>query len=166
MIDDIAEKVGGQVIRTAVGEANVAGAMLHHNCIIGGEGNGGVIDLRVSPVRDSLAGIALVLQLMAETGKTISRLVGQIRGYYMIKDKFAVEQSRVQQVLESTKSVLSELPGATVSIIDGYRFDFKDSWVHIRASNTEPVVRVIVEAKDQPTAQEYIKIIQAKALIH
>jgi len=166
MIDDIAEKVGGQVIRTAVGEANVAGAMLHHNCIIGGEGNGGVIDLRVSPVRDSLVGIALVLQFMAETGETISRLVGQIRGYYMIKVKFAVEQSRVRQILESTKSVLSELPGATVSIIDGYRFDFKDSWVHIRASNTEPVVRVIVEAKDQPTAQEYIKIIQAKALIH
>ena len=161
MIEDIAQEAGCQVIRTAVGEANVAGAMLQHNCIIGGEGNGGVIDLRVSPVRDSLVGIALVLQLMAETGETISRLVGQIRGYYMIKDKFAVEQSRVQQILESTKSVFTD---ATVSNIDGYRFDFKDSWVHIRASNTEPVVRVIVEAKDQPTAQE--KIIQTKALIH
>jgi phosphomannomutase len=81
----------------------------------------------------------------------------------MIKDKFMIEQSRVQQILESAKSVFTD---STVSNIDGYRFDFKDSWVHIRASNTEPVVRVIVEAKDQPTAQEYIKIIQAKALIH
>ncbi|GAI08176.1 unnamed protein product, partial [marine sediment metagenome] len=81
MIDDIAERAGGQVIRTAVGEANVAAAMLEHDCIIGGEGNGGVIDLRVGPVRDSLVGIALVLQLMAETGKTIGQLVGEIGGY-------------------------------------------------------------------------------------
>ncbi len=75
MIDDIAEKVGGQVVRTAVGEAHVAAAMFEHDCIIGGEGNGGVIDLRVGPIRDSLVGIALVLQLMAETGKTVSQLV-------------------------------------------------------------------------------------------
>jgi len=163
MIDDIAQETGCQVIRTAVGEANVAGAMLQHNCIIGGEGNGGVIDLRVSPVRDSLVGIALVLQLMGQTGKTISQLVGQIRGYYMIKDKFAIEQSRVQQILESTKSVFTD---ATVSNIDGYRFDFKDSWVHVRASNTEPVLRVIAEATDMQTAQKYIEIIHARALVH
>ncbi|MHC4545406.1 MAG: phosphohexomutase domain-containing protein, partial [Planctomycetota bacterium] len=68
MLDNIAKEADGQVIRTPVGEANVAKAMLEHNCIIGGEGNGGVIDLRVSPIRDSLVGIALVLQLMAETG--------------------------------------------------------------------------------------------------
>ena len=163
MIDDIAQKAGGQVIRTAVGEANVAAAMLEHNCIIGGEGNGGVIDLRVSPVRDSLVGMAFVLQLMAETGKTVSQLVSDIGGYYMIKDKFAVEQSQVQQILESAKN---EFAYALVSNIDGYRFAFQDGWLHIRASNTEPIVRVIVEAKDQPTAQEYIKIIQTKALIH
>ncbi|GAJ09743.1 unnamed protein product, partial [marine sediment metagenome] len=97
MLDDVAAKAGGQVIRTAVGEANVAAAMLEHNCIIGGEGNGGVIDLRVSPIRDSLVGIALVLQLMAETGKTISRLVSEIGGYYMSKDKFAAEQAESQR---------------------------------------------------------------------
>jgi phosphomannomutase len=163
MIDDIAEKAGGKVIRTAVGEANVAAAMLEQDCIIGGEGNGGVIDLRVGPVRDSLVGIALVLQLMTETGKTISQLVSEIGGYYMIKDKFAADKSQVQQILESAKS---EFAYALVSDIDGYRFDFKDSWLHIRASNTEPIVRVIVEAKDQTTAQNYINIVQAKALRH
>jgi len=163
MIDDIAQKAGGQVIRTAVGEANVAAAMLEHNCIIGGEGNGGVIDLRVSPVRDSLVGMAFVLQLMAETGKTVSQLVSDIGGYYMIKDKFAVEQSQVQQILESAKN---EFAYALVSNIDGYRFAFDDGWLHIRASNTEPIVRVIVEAKDRATAQEYIKIIQTKAFVH
>ncbi|MHC4221034.1 MAG: phosphohexomutase domain-containing protein, partial [Planctomycetota bacterium] len=78
MIDTIAKSAGGKVIHTAVGEANVAAAMLEHNCIIGGEGNGGIIDLRVGPIRDSLVGIGFVLQLMADTGKSISQLVGQI----------------------------------------------------------------------------------------
>ena len=153
MIDDIAQKAGGQVIRTPVGEANVAAAMLEHNCIIGGEGNGGVIDLRVSPVRDSLVGIAFVLQLMAETGKTISRLVGEIGSYYMTKEKFAVEPGHVEQILNAAKKAFT---GAKLDTTDGCRFDFSDGWLHLRASNTEPVMRVIVEAKDRATAQKYI----------
>ncbi|MHC4628934.1 MAG: phosphohexomutase domain-containing protein, partial [Planctomycetota bacterium] len=92
MIDDIAEQAGGQVIRTAVGEANVAAAMFEHDCIIGGEGNGGVIDLRVGPVRNSLVGIALILQLMAETEMTVSQLAGQIGSYYMTKEKFTADK--------------------------------------------------------------------------
>jgi len=165
MLDDIAAKAGGQVIRTAVGEANVANAMLGHNCIIGGEGNGGVIDLRVSPVRDSLVGIALILQLMAETGKTISQLVGEIGSYYMTKEKFYVEPAETSQILESVKTAF---PDAKLDTTDGCRFVFPNGdWVHARASNTEPVIRVIVEAKDRPAAQEYInRIIQTKAFIH
>jgi len=153
MIDDIASKAGAEVVRTAVGEANVAAAMLENDCIIGGEGNGGVIDLRVGPVRDSLVGIALVLQLMAETGKTISQLAGQIGGYYMSKDKFAAEQTEAQQILDSAKKVFAN---AKLNTTDGCRFDFDDGWLHLRISNTEPVMRVIVEAKDQRTAQNYI----------
>lgn len=164
MIDDIAEAAGCQVIRTAVGEANVAAAMLEHGCIIGGEGNGGVIDLRVGPVRDSLVGMALVLQLMAETGKTISQLVGEIGSYYMSKDKFDVEHNQVQQILDCIKETFAD---AQIDTTDGYRFVFMNGdWIHARASNTEPVMRIIIEAKDQPTAQEYIKIIKTKALIH
>ena len=164
MIDDIAQKAGGQVIRTPVGEANVAAAMLEHNCIIGGEGNGGVIDLRVSPVRDSLVGMAFVLQLMAESKKTISELVSEIGGYYMTKEKFHVVPAGTFQILESVKAAF---PDANLDTTDGYRFVFQNGdWVHARASNTEPVIRVIVEAKEQRTAQEYIKIIQTKALIH
>ncbi len=153
MINDIAEEAGGQVIRTPVGEANVAAAMLQHNCIIGGEGNGGVIDLRVGPIRDSLVGIALVLQLMTETGNSISQLVSQIGGYYMSKDKFAADQSQVRQILNSAKEVFAD---AKLDTSDGCRFDFDDGWLHLRTSNTEPVMRVIVEAKDRPTAQKYI----------
>jgi phosphomannomutase len=153
MIDDIAEKAGGQVIRTAVGEANVAAAMLEHDCIIGGEGNGGVIDLRVGPVRDGLVGIALVLQLMAETGKTVSQLVGEIGGYYMSKDKFAAEQNQGQEILDLAKKTFTD---AKLDTTDGCRFDFDDGWLGLRASNTEPVMRVIVEAEDQRAAQKYI----------
>jgi len=153
MLDDIGAKAGGQVVRTAVGEANVAAAMLEHNCIIGGEGNGGVIDLRVSPIRDSLVGIALVLQLMAETGETISRLVSEIGGYYMSKDKFAADKSQAEQILKSAKK---RFTNAKLDTTDGCRFDFDDGWLHLRVSNTEPVMRVIVEAKDQRTAQKYI----------
>ena len=153
MLDDVATKAGGQVVRTAVGEANVAAAMLEHNCIIGGEGNGGVIDLRVSPIRDSLVGIALVLQLMAETGKTISRLVSEIGGYYMSKDKFAADKSQAEQILKSAKKAFTN---AKLDTTDGCRFDFDDGWLHLRVSNTEPVMRIIVEAKDRGTAQKYI----------
>ncbi len=153
MLDDIAEKAGGRVYRTPVGEANVAAAMLEHNCIIGGEGNGGIIDLRVGPVRDSLVGIVLVLQLMAETGKTISRLVRDISGYYMSKDKFIADKPQAQQILNSAKKLFTD---AKLDTTDGYRFDFDDGWLHLRASNTEPVMRVIVEAKEQRAAQKYI----------
>jgi len=153
MIDDIAERAGGQVIRTAVGEANVAAAMLEHDCIIGGEGNGGVIDLRVSPVRDSLVSIALVLQLMAETGKTISRLVDEIGSYYMSKEKFSADKQQTRQILELAKKIFNK---AKLNTTDGCRFDFEDGWVHARASNTEPVMRIIVEAKDWRTAEKYV----------
>ncbi|UCE99818.1 MAG: phosphoglucosamine mutase [Planctomycetota bacterium] len=153
MLDDIAEKAGSQVVRTAVGEANVAAAMLEHNCIIGGEGNGGVIDLRVGPIRDSLVAIAFVLQLMAETSKTVSQLVGEIGGYYMRKDKFVADESQAGQILNLAKKTFTV---ARLNTIDGCRFDFDDGWVHLRASNTEPVMRVIVEVKDKLTMRKYI----------
>lgn len=153
MIDDIAEKAGGQVIRTAVGEANVAAAMFEHDCIIGGEGNGGVIDLRVGPIRDSLVGIALVLQLMAETGKAVSQLVSEIGGYYMRKDKFSADTLQAKQIFDLVQDAFVD---ARLDKTDGYRFDFNDGWLHLRPSNTEPVIRIIVEAKDRRTAEKYI----------
>ena len=153
MIDDVAEKAGGQVIRTAVGEAHVAAAMFEHDCIIGGEGNGGVIDLRVGPIRDSLVGIALVLQLMAETEKTVSQLVNEIGGYYMSKNKFTADKLQVKKIFNLVKKTFAH---AKLDTTDGCRFDFDDGWLHLRASNTEPVIRIIVEARDQCTAKKYV----------
>ena len=156
MIDDIAEKAGGQVIRTAVGEANVAEAMVKHNCVIGGEGNGGVIDLRISPIRDSLIGIAFVLQLMAETGLSVSQLVSQIKSYYMSKDKFSADKSLAQEIINAAKKHFAD---AKLDESDGCRFDFEDGWLHLRTSNTEPIMRVIVEAKDRDSAQKYTDVV-------
>lgn len=153
MIDDIAEAAGCQVIRTAVGEANVADAMVANDCVIGGEGNGGVIDLRVSPVRDSCVGMALVLQLMAETGKSISELVEDIGGYYVEKTKFAADATVAGRIIELAKEKFTD---AKVNTLDGCRFDFEDGWVHLRTSNTEPVMRLIVETKDRGDAAKYV----------
>jgi len=156
MIDDVARRAGARVIRTPVGEANVANAMLDHKCVIGGEGNGGVIDLRVGPVRDSLVGIALVLQLMTETGRSISQLVQEIGGYSMHKDKFAASAEQAARIMALAAERFSD---ATLNTADGCRFDFPDGWIHLRTSNTEPVTRVIVEARDEPTARRYIEAV-------
>ncbi len=153
MIDDVAKAAGGRVIRTPVGEANVAGAMLANDCIIGGEGNGGVIDLRVGPIRDSLVAMALVLQLMAQTGQTVSQQVRQIGSYYMHKDKFAADAGQAERIIAQTKQ---RFAGAAMDTSDGCRFDFDDGWVHLRTSNTEPVMRIIVEARDEAAARRYI----------
>ncbi len=156
MIDDVARRAGARVIRTPVGEANVAGAMLDHKCVIGGEGNGGVIDLRVGPIRDSLVGISLVLQLMTETGKTISQLVQEIGGYSMHKDKFAADSRQAAGIMTLATERFAD---AALNTADGCRFDFPDGWIHLRTSNTEPVMRVIVEARDEPTARRYIEAV-------
>jgi len=156
MIDDVARRAGGSVIRTPVGEANVADAMTEHHCIIGGEGNGGVIDLRVGPIRDSLVGIALVLQLMAETGKSIGQLVQEIGGYFMHKDKFTADAQQARQIQELA---IARFDDATMNVSDGLRLDFPDGWIHLRTSNTEPVMRVIVEAQDEATARRYIQAV-------
>lgn len=153
MVDDVAKAAGGRVVRTPVGEANVAKAMIENDCVIGGEGNGGVIDLRVGPIRDSLVAMALVLQLMAETGKSVSQLVTEIGSYSMHKEKFAADASQAGQIIDLAKA---RYAGAPVNTSDGCRFDFDDAWVHLRSSNTEPVMRVIVEANDDATVRRYL----------
>ncbi len=152
MIDDIAALAGASVIRTAVGEANVAGAMVENDCVIGGEGNGGIIDLRVGPVRDSLVGMALVLSLMAETGKTVGQLADEVGGYVMLKDKFRADSEQAGRILEAARQAFSE---AQLDTTDGCRFDFPDGWIHLRTSNTEPVMRSIIEAKGPEAAETY-----------
>jgi len=158
MIDDIAAAAGGSVFRTAVGEANVAEAMVKHGCIIGGEGNGGIIDLRVGPVRDSFVGMAMVLQLMAETDKPVAALADERGGYVMIKTKYPATGSQAKVIIEKAMALFTD---AHIDTTDGCRFDLPDGWIHIRTSNTEPIMRVIFEAQSQDAAQRYRQTLEA-----
>ncbi len=162
MIDDLAARTGCQVLRTPVGEAHVANCMIDNNCIIGGEGNGGIIDLRVVPVRDSFLGIAMILQLMAETGKTISQLVSDIPSYQMIKTKMPCPQELALPAIEKVKQHYLALKAESVQIDtrDGIRIDLPEGWVQLRASNTEPIIRIIAESTDQATSRRLIDEVQ------
>ncbi|HOQ05907.1 MAG TPA: phosphoglucosamine mutase [Anaerohalosphaeraceae bacterium] len=144
MIDDIAARFGGTVLRTPVGEAHVANTMLEHQCIIGGEGNGGVIDLRIGPIRDSLVAMALTLQLMAQTGKSVRQLTQEIGRYEMVKLKYAANAKQAQALIQAA---CSAFPQAKTDTRDGCRLDLPDGWLHIRTSNTEPIVRIIFETR-------------------
>ena len=128
--------------------------MLEHQCVVGGEGNGGIIDLRVGPIRDSLVAMALVLQLMATENQTVGQLADQIGGYAMLKEKFSATSEQADRIIEEAKALF---PDAKVNTSDGCRFDFSNSWIHLRLSNTEPVMRVIVEAPDQAAAEDYAR---------
>ncbi len=158
MIDDVAASVGGKVIRTPVGEANVAETMIRNACVIGGEGNGGVIDLRVGPIRDSLVAMALVLQLQAETGKSIGELVDEMGAYHMVKTKFAAGAADAERIIAD---FALRFPNAAVDTSDGCRFDFDDGWVHLRTSNTEPIMRAIVESRSPDATAGYIDAVNA-----
>jgi len=155
MVDDLAAEAGCKVIRTPVGEAHVAHAMLDNNCVIGGEGNGGVIDLRVVPVRDSLVGMVLVLQLLAETGKTVSQLVNEIPSYHMIKTKIPCRMEQVGVAIEAVKRHF-EATGAQIDVRDGIRVDLPDGWVQLRGSNTEPIMRIMAESRSAQKAEELV----------
>ncbi len=156
LIDDVARRFGATVYRTPVGEAHVVCAMMEHHCTIGGEGNGGVIDLRVGPIRDSLVAMALVLQGMAETGRSIQSLADDLGHYVMLKEKFPADPQQAARVLALART---RFPQAAVNAADGYRFDFDDGWLHLRVSNTEPVMRMIVEARDQTVVKKYADVI-------
>ncbi len=153
MVDDIAARYHVPVVRTPVGETHVARAIMANNCVIGGEGNGGVIDPRICYVRDSLSAMSLVLQLMAQTGKSISQLVAAIPRYVSIKEKYEVARDRIAAAVEAvTKAFAARRPNTA----DGVRVDFEQGWVHLRASNTEPIVRVIAEAATADIGRQLI----------
>jgi phosphomannomutase len=160
MLDDIAAQHGGRVIRTPVGEANVVQAMLANNAIIGGEGNGGVIDTRIVPGRDSLVGMAYVLQLMASTNKSIGQLVAEIPRYQIVKTKFECRREDANRAVEALKR---HFAGQQIDTQDGIRIDWDKAWVHARPSNTEPIMRIIAEAPDRQAAE--LRIAQVREVV-
>jgi phosphomannomutase len=148
MTEDLAAKYGVPFFRSQVGEANVVDLMVAQNAVIGGEGNGGVIDPRVGLVRDSFAGMALVLDAMAERDMTLSQLVAELPHYAIHKAKATLAPERLAASFNSLEKHFAD---ATPDRLDGLRLDWPGKWLLVRGSNTEPIVRIFAEA---PTAAE------------
>jgi len=148
MNEDIARRHGVPIHRAPVGEANVVDAMLEHEAIFGGEGNGGPIDPRVGLVRDSFVGMALVLDAMTRRDLPLAALADELPRYEIVKTKYPLPADRVGPAIEA---LLKLFPEAQIDRRDGLRLQWPDRWLLLRASNTEPIVRAIAEA---PTAAE------------
>lgn len=146
---DIAAKHNSDFHRSAVGEANVTAMMREKNAILGGEGNGGVIEPKVGYVRDSFVAMAYVLDGLAGGNRTLAEWADSLPGYSIIKDKIECPASRVGSACEALQSAY---PDAVATTGDGLRLDWCDRWVQVRASNTEPIIRIIAEAPGSDVA--------------
>jgi phosphomannomutase len=147
---DVTEKRGGQYHAAAVGEVNVVNKMKETNAIIGGEGNGGVIYPESHYGRDALVGIGLFLTHLAKFGKTISRLRASYPNYHISKNKIELTpEINVDKILEEVKKKYKKQP---INDIDGVKIEFDKEWVHLRKSNTEPIIRIYSESESQATA--------------
>ncbi|MBP5232955.1 MAG: phosphoglucosamine mutase [Planctomycetes bacterium] len=166
MIEDVAHEFGCEVVRTPVGEVNVAEKMIELGAPCGGEGNGGVIDPRVTYGREALTGMALLLQLMLEKKKTVSQLAAEIPSYRFVKTKVACSKRVLAPVLEQ----LAQEKKGHVDTRDGVKIDFPEGWVHVRASNTEPIVRVYSEARTETMAKrlndQYRRLVERTVAAH
>jgi len=151
-LKDITEKHGGSYEASAVGEVNVVELMKKNNAIIGGEGNGGIIYPEAHYGRDSLVGVALFLTHLANQNLDVAALRASYPSYFMSKIKIELTpEINVDNILEEMENNYSM---EKVSTIDGVKIDFSDSWVHLRKSNTEPIIRIYTEAKTQQAADD------------
>lgn len=152
LVEDIAAAAGVEVCRAKVGEINVTEKLLAVNGAVGGEGNGGVIIPAIHPCRDSFAGMAVILQLLAEEGKSLEEIIDGLPRYAIVKRKIACPSERVFRVLRRIEEAFGA--GAAVDRSDGVRLAWKRKWLQVRGSNTEPIVRVFVEAPDEEEARQ------------
>ena len=154
-LQDITEKYKSQYHASAVGEVNVVEKMKETNAIIGGEGNGGVIYPELHYGRDALVGIALFLSHLALKNTSCAKLKASYPIYYISKNKIELQPSiNVDEILEKIKTKYSSNP---VNTIDGIKIEFEKKWVHLRKSNTEPIIRIYAEAESETTADNLAK---------
>lgn len=150
---DITEQAGGKYYASAVGEVNVVEKMKEVQAAIGGEGNGGVIFPQLHYGRDALVGIALFLTMLAKNKMKISELRASYPDYFISKNK--IELGKETNVKDLLNKIKSHYQGYSIVDVDGVKVEFEDGWVHIRSSNTEPILRVYAESTSQKKAQEY-----------
>ncbi|HWB63728.1 MAG TPA: hypothetical protein VG603_09480, partial [Chitinophagales bacterium] len=147
---DVTEKAGGEYFASAVGEVNVVEKMKEVKAIIGGEGNGGVIYPELHYGRDALVGIALFLTHLAKSGKNASILKATYPHYYIAKKKIDLDSA--SNIDELFKEIAKKYKKYPVNTIDGVKIDFEREWVHLRKSNTEPIIRIYAESNSETTA--------------
>lgn len=151
-LSDITTKYGGSYYASAVGEVNVVEMMKANDAVIGGEGNGGVIYPGLHYGRDALVGIAFVLSLIAERSTTLSALKASYPDYYISKNKIQLDDSI--NLDEIFKTLREKFKDERLNDIDGLKIDFEEGWVHLRKSNTEPIIRVYSESKSEEKSKD------------
>jgi len=151
---DVTEKYGQSYFASAVGEVNVVNKMKECNAVIGGEGNGGVIYPESHYGRDAIVGIGLFLSLLVEKRMKVSELLSTYPKYYMVKEK--INLSKEINVDNILKNLASKYSDENINEIDGLKIDFKESWVHLRKSNTEPIIRIYSEAMTENEANRLV----------
>lgn len=156
VIEKIAARYNTQVIRTPVGQSYISEAMLEHRAVIGGEGNGSVVIPAVHYTNDSAATIGLLLEYLAMTGKRISEVAANLPSSVMLKRYVPIEPQLLFSKLHEVRTKVASADAASVDFSDGIKLLWPDGWLHIRASNTESMIRVIVEADTEPRAQELL----------
>ncbi len=158
-LSDITTKRGGKYFASAVGEVNVVNMMKAQNAVIGGEGNGGIIYPELHYGRDALVGIALILSYLAKYGKSISLLKQTYPSYTIVKNKIPLSKDLdVDNLLVKLKEKYSN---EKINTIDGLKIDFEEYWIHLRKSNTEPILRVYAESSSPRTAENLISKIMS-----
>ena len=154
-IDIIAARHGGSVVRTPVGQAYISEGLIEHKGVLGGEGSGGITVPEVHLTHDSAAAIGLILEHLAQTGERISELVAQLPRLTTLKHNVVLEPHRLYSVLQEFRATV-EQEGLEVDSTDGIKVTPPGGWIHVRASNTESMIRIIVEAEEKSAAQELL----------
>jgi len=154
-VDLIAARRGGSVVRTPVGQAYISEGLIEHEGVLGGEGSGGITVPEVHLTHDSAAAIGLILEHIAETGERISDLVAGLPRLAILKHNVTVAPHRLYSVLQEFRGLI-EGEGLEVDSTDGIKVSLADGWVHVRASNTESMIRIIVEAEKEAAARELL----------
>jgi phosphomannomutase len=154
-LEQIAAVYGGAVVRTQVGQAYISESMIELNGVLGGEGSGGVTVPELHSTHDSAAAVGLILEGLARTGKPISKLVQDLPRLTMLKYNLTLEPNRLYSVLQNFRLAI-EREQLTYDSMDGIRVVLPQGWIHVRASNTESMIRVIVEAEETRSAQNLL----------
>lgn len=155
-IEQIAARYGGSVVRAQVGQTHISEAMLEHDAILGGEGSGGVTVPQVHLTHDSAAAVGLILEGLARSGERVSDIVQQLPRLFMLKYNSVVEPNRLYSVLQDFRIAI-EREQLAYDLTDGIRLDLPQGWIHVRASNTESMIRIIVEAEDPTKARRLLE---------